>query len=116
MFKVSPVKISAIQSDAYMAISEMEKAEAARQEVITNLDNLFLRKSDEELLPVIMQNSAVYAVNQGNDDASADLLFYIVNRWNNYVPGLIFYADFAYRSNLEREEDSETLRFLFNYV
>lgn len=109
LFKVSPVKISAIQSDAYMAISEMEKAEAARQEVITNLDNLFLRKSDEELLPVIMQNSAVYAVNQGNDDASADLLFYIVNRWNNYVPGLILYADFAYRSNLEREEDSETL-------
>ena len=42
-----------------------------------------------------------------SEDYFADLLFYIVNRWPDYVPALILYSDFAYTSNLEKKEDDE---------
>lgn len=107
-FKTSLVQQVALESDAYMAVSEMEAAEAARRGVVLNLDEVKVRKRDEELLSNIILNSAIWAANQGMDDQNADLLFYVVNRWPDNVPGLILYADFAYRSNLEREEDPET--------
>ena len=106
-FKTSPVLQTALESDAYMAVSEMEAAENARRGIVLNLDELKVRKSDEEYLSNIILNSARWAENQGMDEQNADLLFYVVNRWPDNVPGLILYADFAYRSNLEREEDSE---------
>ena len=106
-FKTSPVLQTALESDAYMAVSEMEAAENARRGIVLNLDELKVRKSDEEYLSNIILNSARWAQNQGMDEQNADLLFYVVNRWPDNVPGLILYADFAYRSNLEREEDSE---------
>ena len=106
-FKTSPVLQTALESDAYMAVSEMEAAEQARRGIVLNLDELKVRKSDEDYLSNIILNSAKWAANQGMDDQNADLLFYVVNRWPDNVPGLILYADFAYRSNLEREEDSE---------
>ena len=106
-FKTSPVLLTALESDSYMAVSEMEAAEAARRGIVMNLDELKVRKSDEEFLSNIILNSARWAQNQGMDDQNADLLFYVVNRWPDNVPGLILYADFAYRSNLEREEDTE---------
>lgn len=106
-FKTSHVLQTALESDAYMAVSEMEAAENARRGIVLNLDELKVRKSDEEYLSNIILNSARWAENQGMDEQNADLLFYVVNRWPDNVPGLILYADFAYRSNLEREEDSE---------
>ena len=106
-FKTSPVLQTALESDAYMAVSEMEAAENARRGIVLNLDELKVRKSDEEYLSNIILNSARWAENQGMDEQNADLLFYVANRWPDNVPGLILYADFAYRSNLEREEDSE---------
>ena len=48
-------------------------------------------------------------MNQGNSDSCADLLFYAVNKWPDYVPALVLYADYAYNSNLERKEDTEIL-------
>jgi len=107
--KVSVVKLYALQSDAYMAVSDMESAEAARQKVIINIDNLIEKKGDESLLPVIFVNSAIFAKNQMNTDQCADLLFYTVKRWPDFIPGLLLYADFAYESSLDREEDSEVL-------
>ena len=106
-FKTSAVQQTALESDAYMAVSEMEEAEAARRGIVMNLDDLKVRKSDEALLSNIILNSAIWADNQGMDEQSADLLFYVVTRWPDNVPGLILYADFAYRSNLERVEDTE---------
>lgn len=108
--KASLIKLYALQSDSYMAVSDMESAESARQQVIINIDNLKEKKGDGQLLPLIFVNSAIYSNNQDNKDACADLLFYTVNRWPDFVPGLILYADFAYESNLQREEDSEVLR------
>ena len=108
-FKTSEIQQVALESDAYMAVSEMEAAEAARRGIVLNLDEVKVRKNDEELLSNIIINSAIWAENQGMDDQNADLLFYVVNRWPDNVPGLILYADFAYRSNLERKEDPEIL-------
>ena len=107
MFKTSKIQLIALESDAYMAVSEMESAENSRREVILNLDDFKVKPSEEELLTNVILNSAIWAGNQGLDYQSADLLFYVVNRWPDCVPALVLYADFAYRSNLEREEDSE---------
>lgn len=107
VFKTSYIQQVALESDAYMAISDMEAAEKARQDVVLNVDSITARGNDEKLLTTILLNSAVWAVNQGYDDHSADLLSYIVKRWPENVQALILYADFAYRSNLEREESSE---------
>lgn len=106
-FKTSYVQLVALESDAYMANSDFESAEAARHTVVLNMDSVATKKADEELLPVILVNSAIYAGNQGQDDHCADLLFYIVNRWPDFVPALILYSDFAYKSNKERQEDTE---------
>ncbi len=107
MFKTTRIKQIALESDAYMAVSEMEAAENSRREVILNLDDFKVKSTEENLLTNVILNSAIWAGNQGLDSQSADLLFYVVNRWPDCVPALILYADFAYRSNLEREEDSE---------
>lgn len=106
-FKTSAVQLVALESDSYMAVSEMEAAENARRGIVLSLDELKVKKSDEELLSNIVLNSAKWAENQGLDEQNADLLFYAVNRWPDNVPALILYADFAYRSNLERVEDTE---------
>ena len=108
LFKVSEIKQIALESDAYMAVSEIEQSEKKRQELICKLDNFDnLNAEDEQLLSVIVVNSAVYARNQYEDDSCADLLFYAVNRWPDNVGALILYSDFAYNSNLEREESFE---------
>lgn len=107
LFKTSYVKISALKSDSYMALSQMENAEKARKEIINQLDNIQIRKNDEALIPIIYTNSAIWAKNQGNLETCADLLFYVVTNFQSYVPALIQYADFAYESNQERKEDDE---------
>lgn len=107
-FKTSVIQQVALESDAYMAASEMEAAEQIRREVVLNLDEIKVRQADENLLSTIVLNSAIWASNQGMEDQNADLLFYAVTRWPDNVSALILYADFAYRSNLERQEDTET--------
>lgn len=107
LFKTTEIQQTALKSDAYMAVSDMEASEAARSKIVLNIDNLTYNKNDETLLSTILLNSAIWAGNQGYDDQSADLLFYIVQRWPENVPAVILYADYAYRSNLEREEDAE---------
>lgn len=105
--KVTDIKLAAIEADSYLAVSDADSAEASRQLVVSNIDNLNIRSSDESMLPVIMVNSAIYAQNNSLDDQCADLLFYTVNRWPDFVPALILYADFAFASNKERQEDKE---------
>jgi len=108
LFRVTEVKQVVLESDSYMAVSEMEAAESKRQEIISRLDNLEkLSEEDEKLLSLIVVNSAVFARNQYEDDACADLLFYAVNRWPDNITSLILYSDFAYNSNLERPESIE---------
>lgn len=107
LFRTSEIQQTALKSDAYMAVSDMESSEVARSKIVLNIDNLEYSKTDENILSTILVNSAIWAGNQGFDDHCADLLFYIVQRWPENVPAVILYADYAYRSNLEREEDAE---------
>lgn len=106
--RVSEIQLAAVEADSYMAVSDAESAEAVRQSIIINMDNMNIRKSDSDVLSVIVVNSAIYARDNGLEDQCADLLFYSVNNWPDFVPGLILYADFAYASSLERVEDKET--------
>lgn len=107
IYKVSDIKLIALESDAYMAVSDIDNAEKIRKNLIVNLDTLKISKADEALIPIIVTNSAIWALNQDLSDTGADLLFYVVNNWPDYVPALLHYTDFAYTSNLEREEDME---------
>lgn len=107
LLKVTNIQLAAIEADSYLAVFDAESAEAARQSIVLNIDNLNIRQTDESMLPVIMVNSAIYAKNNSLNDQCADLLFYTVNRWPDFVPALILYADFAYTSNKERQEDKE---------
>ena len=64
-FKTSNLQLIALESDAYMAVSEMETAEQVRRQAVLNLDELKVRASDEKLLATIVLNSAIWASNQG---------------------------------------------------
>lgn len=107
VFKTSKIAQIALESDAYMSLSDYEGAENIRQEILDEVLSLPKRKGDEKLIPVIMVNSAIWAQNQKDENTTADLLFDIVNNYPDFVPALILYADFAYESSLEREEDDE---------
>ncbi|MDD5928491.1 MAG: hypothetical protein PUC37_01685 [Spirochaetales bacterium] len=107
VFKTTEVMVAALESDAYMAVSQIEDAERIRQQLIFNTEEKQLNSSDEKILSIIYANSAIWAMNQGLTDRGVDLLFKAVNRWPEFVPTLILYTDFAYSSNLEREEDDE---------
>ena len=108
-FMTSEVKIAALESDIYMALSDMENSQKVRQNLIDEIEIINIATEDEKYLPVIFVNSAIWEINHGNSDACADLLFYAVNKWPDYVPALVLYADFAYNSNLQRKEDTEIL-------
>lgn len=108
LFRVTQIKQIALESDAYMAVSQLEDSEVKRQEIICQLDSMNkLSEEDERLLSIIVVNSAIFARNQYEDDSCADLLFYAVNRWPDNVAALVLYSDFAYNSNLERPETLE---------
>lgn len=107
LFKTTFVKQIALESDCYMAVSQMEAAESIRQELISKIDIIHLTEYDKAIIPIVFTNSALWAKNQNLSDSAADLLFYTVSNYPDYVPALIQYADFAYESNLERKEDDE---------
>ena len=105
---ITPVKISALQSDAYMAASDFESAEEIRRVLLDEKKNLEnLSAEDENLMQILFVNSAVYALNIGDDEEASDMLLYSVDRWPTFSPAIILYSDFAYNSNLERKEDEE---------
>lgn len=107
IFKTTQIQQVSLKSDAYMAVSDMESAENERQMIVMNVDNITPTVKDDDLLSTIFLNSAIWSENQGLQDRSVDLLFYLVQRWPENVPAIILYADYAYKINLEREEDTQ---------
>ena len=106
--KITQVKISALQSDAYMAASDFESAEEIRQTLINEKKNLEnLSDEDESLMQILYVNSAVYALNNERNNDAADMLLFAVDRWPTFSPAIILYSDFAFNSNVQREEDEE---------
>ncbi|MDE5898371.1 MAG: hypothetical protein K2H09_03795 [Treponemataceae bacterium] len=113
-------RLAAVASDSYIALSEGGAAEEMRRQFIGEFFDSLARQSDgsaaseadSRLLPVIFTNSARWASEQGDDDECFRLLSFAVNRWQDFVPALALYADFAWRSSSMRAEDSlqRTLR------
>ena len=107
LYRVSQIAQIALESDSFMALSDFQGAENVRQEIVPVIFDLPKKEGDDSLIPVIMVNSALWAKGLKDADATADLLFDIVTNYPDFVPGLILYADFAYETSLEREEDDE---------
>lgn len=102
-------KLIALESDSYIALHELDLAEQKRREILSNInDESIINYKNDKILPIIMQNSAVWSMNQGNENDCGKLLFKIVNNWPDFVPSLVLYSNYAYTSNLKRTEDYET--------
>jgi tetratricopeptide (TPR) repeat protein len=106
---VSPVEIASILSDAYVSLSESEEGERVRRSLLDSLsaDKTYAASGSEPvnaMLPAVYVDSALYAGANGNDAECSRLLSYTVDTWPDFVPGLISYADFAYRTSLPPAE------------
>ena len=113
-YKINPqthpdvLHLAALESDAYLAVAEVEKAQEARSVLFTRLEDYENPTEEQsELLKLLAINSAIYANSVDDDVVITDMLSYVTSKWPEYEKGLILYADYAYRSNLMREEDME---------
>jgi len=108
--KISKLQLYSLESDAYLVACDFEASEKQRSKIIRETKDIEeLNQKDEELLSIITVNSALYSKNIGELERCSDLLLYAVNRWPYNTPSILLYSDFAYESNLEREEDEEQL-------
>lgn len=110
--RTSLVKLYALESDSYMSSADAASAHRVREKIITPYvsgisDVSSLSKDEQEILPLLIVNSALTENEMQNDSVSAELLTFSAMNFGDYVPGLIAYADFAYNSNLQRREDDE---------
>lgn len=108
--RVTDIQFAALASDLYQALSEADRAEEARRELLARLKDSDIDLSDAEL-PYIYLNSTQYAVGAGNDGRAIYLLLESVKNWPDFVPALVTYANFAYNSSKSRVEN-ETQRTL----
>ena len=114
---VSLIEIVSLLSDSYVALSETEAAESVRHELLARLEEntAGFNSTDDSvqvLLPALYVDSALFSEANGDDNECARLLTHAVDTWPDYVPALVAYADFAYRTSLPLEEDmrERTLR------
>lgn len=102
------LKLSGLESDSFVALSEVESAQESREQIIANLfDYENVQDEEEEILKSLTTNSVIYANNENDFDTAYNVLQFIVNKWQFYEEGLSLYSKFAFNSNKEREETSE---------
>lgn len=114
------LKIRALLADSYVNLSEEKLAEQERNallEYITSLDDESLNSgnvdynrsiSSDDVLSVIYLNSAVWALSRDDLKAAYTLLSFCVDKWPDYVPGLIAYGNYAYNSSQLKLDDPMT--------
>ena len=106
--KITLVQLFSLESDAYLGAYDFKEAEKQRAEIIEQAQALGkISEHDENLLSTMVVNSALYAKNNGDLKRTSDLLIYAVDRWPYDTSAILLYSDFAYESNLERQEDEE---------
>lgn len=106
-------KIALLEADSYTSLKDEENAEKIRKSFIGGLSEnsggWILPEDDgnENLqnLSVLFTNSARWALDNENYEEAQKILLFAVETWPDFVPALALYADFSYRSNLEREKD-----------
>lgn len=102
------LKLTALESDAYLAVAEVEKAQEARSYLFTKFDEYENPTEEQsELLKMVALNSAIYANSVDDDVTITDMLGYVTKQWPDDQKGLALYSDYAYRSNIMRDEDME---------
>lgn len=114
------LKIRALLADSYVNLSEEKLADQERNsllEYITSLDdealntgNMNLNKSvtSDDVLSVIYLNSAVWALARDDLKGAYYLLAFCVDKWPDFVPGLIAYGNYAYNSSQLKLDDPMT--------
>lgn len=65
-------------------------------------------ENQEKILSSVYLNSALYALKNSDYEVPYRLLTFVVNKWQDFVPGLIAYGNFSYDSNLRKLDDSLT--------
>ncbi len=102
--------IALLLGDSYTSLKDEESAEKIRTGFIENLE----KGRDGWIIPenaafnraaVLFTNSARWALDNLHEDEAQKLLLFAVEKWPDFVPALSLYADFAYRSNLEKPKD-----------
>lgn len=106
------ISLYALESDCWYLDLDSESSEKSRERLLA-IYNSYGEVNDSlksnDILPMVFTNSAIWNLNNGETEKARDLLSAAVFNYPLYVPAVISYANFAYESNLEREEDSETL-------
>lgn len=110
--KVSFFSLTSILQDSYIQLGEADEAENIRKEYIDSLiknDGKIVLANDSSIenndfLPAIFVNSAKWSEDSDDKEREYFLLTFCAETWPDYVPGLLAYADFAWKSNLPPDE------------
>lgn len=98
--RVSIIEITSLLSDAYVCIGEDEEAEKVRNDLIASLTSENdLEGSSSELLAIMYLNSALYSLSKNDYTGAGRLLTFVVQKWPDFIPGLVAYGNYAYNSN-----------------
>lgn len=118
--------IRALLADCYVNSFEEKLAEQERSDLFkymvlagdnaveekfenTNIDDNYFEKKEDDVLSVVYLNSALYALSKSDYKVAYRLLNFVVDKWPDFVPGLITYGNFAYDSNMRTLDDALTL-------
>ena len=102
--------IALLLGDSYTSLKDEENAEKIRTRFIENLE----KENGGWIIPendafnrtaVLFTNSARWALDNLHENQAQKLLLFAVEKWPDFVPALSLYADFAYKSNLEKPKD-----------
>ena len=103
--------VLSIEADAFTSLKDEESAEKIRREWVASLEKgrngwIIPDGADENQFAVLFTNCARWAWDNRNKDDCAQYIFFAVNKWADFVPALVLYANFAFESNRERAENS----------
>lgn len=115
------LKVYSLLADAYTNLSEDKLAEQERNSLLGYLTSLDEQTDfgeekvfDNEIphtdiLSVIYLNSALWCLSKDDYKGAYKTLKFEVEKWPDYVPGLIAYGNFAYNSNKLKLDDPLTM-------
>ncbi len=103
--EVSPIEITALLSDAYLKLGNVEKAETTRENFLSKFDQSKITENDSYYLKILYFNDGYSEFLSNKLEACRNTVLRLVQQWPDYVPGLLLYADFAYKSNKNLKDD-----------
>lgn len=115
------LRVYSLLADCYINLSEDKLAEQERNSLLAYLNTLDEENDFEEeqkfnleiphtdILSVIYLNSALWCLAKDDYKGAYKILKFEVEKWPDYIPGLIAYGNFAYNSNQLKLDDPLTL-------